>query len=275
MLARPAVALAAAGLLLFTADAWGARARRARPPPAPVCPAAGTEPVVFAQALAGDRFLTTTRQEVRLVGLHAPPGREDARLALDRLLRGRPLALARAGAAADRYGRIPAQVFAGGAWVQGLLLKEGLVLAAPDVASAPCAGPLLAAEAEARTMRTGGWYDGRFRVLDDAQLMREAGRRAGTFQIVEGTVMSAAVIRGRAYLNFGEDWRSDVTVTIAPEDMRGFRTARVNPRQFAGQRLRVRGWIELFNGPNLQIATPGAIEVIGGAPVGPQQTAAP
>jgi hypothetical protein len=54
----------------------------------------------------------------------------------------------------------------------------------------------------------------------------------------------------------------DFTVTIAPLDMREFRRARFDPRMLTGKTIRVRGWLELYNGPNMQIATPGAIEVL-------------
>jgi hypothetical protein len=42
--------------------------------------------------------------------------------------------------------------------------------------------------------------------------------------------------------------------------MRNFRRAKLDPRELAGKEIRVRGWLELFNGPNVQIAVPAAIE---------------
>jgi hypothetical protein len=49
-------------------------------------------------------------------------------------------------------------------------------------------------------------------------------------------------------------------VTIAPEDMKSFRQARFDVKKLAGQNIRVRGWIELYNGPEIEVTTPGAIE---------------
>jgi micrococcal nuclease len=265
---RPAAALAAAGLLLSATPTQSAAPRRAAPPVAS-CPTAGSEQVTFARAIAGDRFATADGREIRLVGIHASRSAETARLALSARLANRRVTLAPAASPRDRYGRLQAQVFADGVWVQGDLLRNGVVLAAPDIVSDPCAAMLLLAEETARNARTGGWYDGRFDVLTVDGFMREAGRRVGTFQLFEGRVVSAAVVRGRAYLNFGDDYRRDVTVSIAPEDMRLFRRQRVDPRKLAGARLRVRGWVELFNGPNIQIATPGALEVLE-APVAAQ-----
>jgi hypothetical protein len=44
--------------------------------------------------------------------------------------------------------------------------------------------------------------------------------------------------------------------------MKLFREKRVDVRKLAGQRVRVRGWLELYNGPEMEIANPAAIERI-------------
>jgi hypothetical protein len=75
-------------------------------------------------------------------------------------------------------------------------------------------------------------------------------------------VVTASLNRGRAYINFGADYRSDFTVTIDPEDMRTFRQARFDIPSLAGRRIRVRGWVEFYNGPEMTLARPEAIEVL-------------
>jgi hypothetical protein len=107
------------------------------------------------------------------------------------------------------------------------------------------------AEASARQARAGAWRSGAFEVLTVPSLMGDVRRRAGTFQLVEGTVVSASVVRGRAYVNFGVDHATDFTATVAPVDMREFRRLGFDPRMLAGRTIRVRGWLELFNGPNI------------------------
>lgn len=155
-------------------------------------------------------------------------------------------------------------VFADGVSVQDELLRAGLALAAPDRASISCASTFLAAESAARGERAGLWGNGTFEVLTVNQINIDASRRAGTFQIVEGVVEAAAVVRGRAYLNFGIDRRTDFTVTVAPQDMRAFRAVRVDIKSLAGKRVRVRGWLELYNGAELSLSTPGALEILDG-----------
>ncbi len=233
---------------------------------APECPLNGVRVVGFARTLDGGGFITTDGEEVRLSGILAlgaggetpsEPAASAARDALSKHLRDRTVTIAPADAARDRYGRTIAQVFADGTWVQATLLQTGEVRAAPDHASAPCAKVLLAAEAEGRERRLGQWRGG-FRVQDPDGIRF----RVGSFQVVEGSVVTASVMRGRAFINFGADYRTDFTVTIEPEDMRTFRQAKFDVPALAGKRVRVRGWVEFYNGPEITITTPAAIEVL-------------
>jgi micrococcal nuclease len=232
----------------------------------PSCPISGMRSVGFAKALDGETFTTTDGTQVRLAGVLAPPETRDAalpsiaeaaRAALTASLRAGALTLA-SEADADRYGRVSAQVFADGAWVQGALLKAGTLRVVPDRASEPCTRELIAAEGQARDARAGHWRDGVFSLRTPDQLRN----RIGTFQTVEGTVTTATTYKGRAYINFGVDYRTDFTVTVAPSDMKAFRTARFDVKKLTGKRVRVRGWVELYNGPEMEIVTPAAIETL-------------
>lgn len=258
--------LVSMALVADHADAASRKAAAAsRAAKAPQCPSMGTRSVVFAKALDGSSFVTPDGMEIRLAGVLAPgeggetlsPAQSDAaRATLAALLRSGPLTLAGDEAPRDRYGRVRAQVFAGGDSVQSALLRAGEVRVAPDRASALCAHELISAEDDARAQRNGHWRDGLFALRTPEQL----DNRTGTFQIVEGTVTTATLYKGRAYINFGADYKKDFTVTVAPQDMKLFRQARFDVRKLAGQRLRVRGWVELYNGPEMEIADPAAIE---------------
>jgi endonuclease YncB( thermonuclease family) len=180
-----------------------ARAAKASPK-TPQCPSTGTRSVVFAKALNGSTFVTSEGMEVRLAGVVAPgesgeslsaAQTDTARSALAALLRSGPLTLSGEEGSRDRYGRLPAQVFAGGASVQAALLRAGEVRVAPDRASALCDKEFISAEDEARTQRAGHWRDGLFVLRSPEQI----NNRTGTFQIVEGTVQTATLVKGRAY----------------------------------------------------------------------------
>ncbi len=169
----------------------------------------------------------------------------------------------------DRYGRIRAQIFLpdnpSDPWLQLALLKRGLarVSLAPD--RRECASELLAAEAQARATKTGLWAYPAYVVRNPQTVARDVG----TFQVVEGKVVSANLRGGRGYLDFGADWHSDFTVTISQDDMENFRAASVDPRGFAGKTVRVRGWVENRDGPEMEVAVPESIEIVPDAPLKP------
>ena len=253
-----------AGALIFGMAQESSKAASRSVAKAAECPAAGARVVQFARALDGEGFVTSEGEEVRLSGILALASGDErasapaaARDALAKALRDRTVTLAPAEPSHDRYGRTIAQVFADQTWVQAALLSAGEVRAAPDAASAPCVKALLLAEAHARQSGKGQWRAG-FRVRDPDDIRN----RVGSFQIVEGKVITASVTRGRAFINFGMDYRSDFTVTVEPDDMRIFRQARFDINALAGKRIRVRGWVEFYNGPEITITTPAAIEVL-------------
>ncbi|HUO91993.1 MAG TPA: thermonuclease family protein [Rhizomicrobium sp.] len=218
-------------------------------------------------------LVLTDGRAVRLEGVMLPAGDRDhapnylaerALGSLNELARNRALSLAVFVPKEDRYGRLRAQVFFPDVrdepWLQVALLKRGFarVSIAPD--RRECASELYAAEAYARRKHYGIWASGFYDVRTPADL----GGTIGTFQIVEGKVLSARVKDGRAYLDFGRDWRRDFKATISPADMRRFRDAGVDPRTYEGLTIRVRGFVDALGGPEIEVASPEAIEVVQG-----------
>jgi micrococcal nuclease len=176
-----------------------------------------------------------------------------------RLLDGLTVSLRARAPKLDRYGRLRAQVLlSDDRWLQEELLRRGLARAeiAPD--RPECARELYAAEEEARKAHLGLWA-----VPGNAIRTPESlrWRDLGTFQIVEGTVLNVKV-SGRAYLNFGRNWRTDFTVTISTDAMKTFRRAGVDPYGYVGKRIRVRGYIDRMNGFEIEAASPEAIEML-------------
>ena len=84
----------------------------------------------------------------------------------------------------------------------------------------------------------------------------------GSYELVQGRVREATLVRGRAYLNFGTNYRDDFTATIAPRDMKRFREAGIDPVAYEGRIVRVRGWLRNFNGPSIDVTHPEQIEVL-------------
>jgi hypothetical protein len=162
----------------------------------------------------------------------------------------------------DRYGRLRAQVFFpydhDQPWLQLMLLERGLarVDLAPD--RPECAGNLYAAEAKARAGHRGIWAYRAYAIRHPNDLAKDIG----TFQIVEGIIQSVGAHDGRIFLDFGPDWRSDFTATIAPKNMKRFRRAGLNPRKLMGKHVRVRGWVQSWHGPEIDLAIPQQLQIL-------------
>lgn len=201
-------------------------------------------------------------RQVRLAGLRLERGAE----ATLRALAGRPLTLRGYAPRTDRYGRLRAQAFVqdgqGEHWLQRDLLARGLARVAIAADRYECAAELYAAEAQARAARIGLWADPAF----DIRPSDAAGADIGHFAVVEGRVLDAERKNGRVYLNFGLDWRTDFTATIAPADMKTFRRLKFDPLRLLGSRVRVRGIVQSYHGPEIEIANPFQIEALGATP---------
>jgi hypothetical protein len=117
---------------------------------------------------------------------------------------------------------------------------------------------MLAHEAAARTARRGIWADSFYAV----RTPETADRYLGRFELIQGRVLDVAVVRGRAYLNFGADWRRDFTATLAPPVRRLFEAEGIDPMIYRGRIVRVRGWLKSYNGPMVDITHPEQIEVV-------------
>ena len=224
------------------------------------------------EVVDGGTVLLDDGETVRLAGIQAPkPAHEgagsgagpfamDARQALAGLVLGRRVGLAFGGSRRDRHGRLRAHLVRldDGAWIQGALLAAGLARVHSLIDDRAAVAAMLVHERRARAGRLGLWTEARYRV----RAADEAGTGLRSFQLVEGRVRAAAVVRGRGYLNFGADWREDFTVSIAPRDRRRFEAEGVAVQDYEGRLVRVRGWIKSFNGPMIEATHPEQIEVI-------------
>ena len=219
----------------------------------------------------GDTLVLEGGREVRLVGLQAPklplgrrgfrawPLADEAKAALEEIALGRRLGLAFTGRREDRHGRWLAHLErADGLWVQGMLLDRGLARVYSFADNRALVAEMLARERAARAAGLGIW-------AHPFYALRSPGTAAadiGSFQLVEGRVLAAAKVRGRVYLNFGPDWKTDFTISIAPKAWKLFAAEGIAPEDYRGRRLRVRGWLKSLNGPSIAASHPEQIEVL-------------
>ena len=226
--------------------------------------------IVDGDTLIIDPALGGARQ-VRLVGIQAPklplgrkgfrawPLAADSKRALERLALRRRVRLAFGGARMDRHGRHLAHLFRDdGVWVQGLLLADGMARVYTFHDNRAVTPAMLAREHAARDGKLGIWTHPFYavRAADPAHLMN----RLGTFQLIEGTVRAAARVKSRIYLNFGDNWRTDFTITLDGQARRLFEKAGIDLLSLQAQTVRVRGWLRKRNGPMVQVSHPEQIE---------------
>lgn len=211
----------------------------------------------------------TTR--VRLAGVVAPLTPADtpsnapwppimaARDGLSALIADRCLSLVPDSPSIDRYNRLYAHVYRDdGLWIQGELVRLGLVIVLPDLDAPERIRQLLPLEAAARANRRGLWANDAYAV----RTVDEARRYVGTLQLVEGRVHKATRVGPWVYLNFDENWKTDFTIVVPAKSLAVWKRAGIEPLQLTGRRVRVRGVIESLNGPMIEASQPEMVEVL-------------
>lgn len=198
---------------------------------------------------------------VRLAALQAPNPKEplakEALAALESLALKQQLRVEPLTKSPDRHGRTVAMAYReNGSLLQTEMLRAGLgwVYTFPD--SRRHAPTLLAAEAEAEKARRGVWAHPDYAILSS----EKADGYAGEFRLVQGAIQNAAQVRDRYYLNFGDDWKTDFTVTIERSDLKHFDKAWLET--LPGKTVRVRGWLFQQNGPAMTLSHPEQVEIL-------------
>jgi len=223
------------------------------------------------EVVDGDTVVLDDGKEVRLVGIQAPklplnrpnfkewPLAREAKEELEKLVLNQHVTLSYGGARMDRHGRTLAHLHTDdGAWAQGEMLSRGLARVYTFADNRAAAPDLLALEAGAREAKRGIWALNYYRVQD-------ADGKIGppdTYQLVEGTVVEVADVRGKYFLNFGQDYKKDFTASISARDAKSFASAGMDPKSLKGKRVRLRGWIDERNGPAMDLTHPEQIELL-------------
>lgn len=111
-------------------------------------------------------------------------------------------------------------------------------------------------ESYARAHRTGLWLEETHDVLN-ADKIDDSFRG---FALVQGTVKSSATFNNKLYINFGSNWKTDFTIVVPSEVRRKFTKQGINLQNITSQVLRVRGWVDHYNGPFVEIDHPEQVE---------------
>ena len=276
--------MAVAALAAFAFASTSAADPAAEPAKAP-CPlfaaAAPEKPLrrtaTVKEVRDNQNLLLDNGQTIRLIGAlpvniyknaASPTAKGLNRLALEAIaflrgkLQGRTISYVQTGRKRDRYDRLLAHVFSDkGQWIQGLLLQKGYARAYSFEDNRACFSAMATRERQARDKRLGLW---RFRAMQpvSADRVKLLARRRYSYQLVEGRVKKAAALRKWTFLNFSDNWKRDFTIAIKRKYRKKMQAEGFDAQQLQGKRLRVRGWIENWNGPLIKITHKQQIELL-------------
>lgn len=226
----------------------------------------------------GDTLFLDNGLKVRLSAMQSPKlplGREgfkawplskSAKRELSELALGQRVQLVYGGLRRDRYDRALAQVYLlddqgeQTVWLQEEMIRRGYgrVYTWPDTWQN--SDQLFEAEREARAAKRGIWDHPFYAVrTPDADKLAQD---MDSFQIVEGIVTSAARVRGKVFLNFGADYRTDFTIYVSKDGQKRFKVIDLDPLSIEGAKVRIRGWVEMENGPMMILDHPERLEIL-------------
>jgi endonuclease YncB( thermonuclease family) len=252
-----------------------AEAAAAAPPAAAPAPPAGCEDPVLPDRITGiaDGVIAlASGQRLRLADIRfAEPDRMPAGMAA--WLAGLGGAAVRvATSAADRWdvrrGRLAVgEGSVGAVDLTELLVAEGLALVDAGEQDRLCRPDLLSLEAKARAAGLGLWSAPNPSIFAAADTAALAGR-LGQFTIVEGRVFSVGERPARAYLNFGRFGSGGFTLTLPKRAWAELRRRGLSAEGLRGRRVRMRGAIEMWRAPVMEIVAPDMLEML---PVAPEE----
>lgn len=185
-----------------------------------------------------------------------------ARAALVKLLGNKQIVVYRKSRKPDRYGRFTSRIYLpekntdAGEW----LLERGLARWWSGLYDRKCLEQLVRAENLARQNEKGIWSRKEYRVFHAFD--KNISEMHGKFVLVQGKILSVGVRRKRTYLNFGHNWSKDFTVVLSKTDHNRFIKAEIDPESLSGRIVRVRGWVENYQGSMIRVTHPEQIEYL-------------
>ncbi len=202
--------------------------------------------------------------ELRLAGVESlwPASDSRAVATLADLVRGRELTIHDA-TKPDRYGRrvVFAVVSGHQELLQGMLLEQGVVVAAGTAIPPDCANYLTKRENVARAAKRGAWAESDD--IKSAEMLGDILAQVGRFAVVQGKVISVRESGATIYVNFGRRWTRDFALTVSKRLVRDFEAAGIKLKSLESRIVRVRGFVEQRGGPRIQAFASGQIEVVG------------
>ncbi|WP_082531676.1 DNA-binding protein [Methylobacterium sp. Leaf469] len=160
----------------------------------------------------------------------------------------------------DRWGRahVDAGVADGALDLAGGLVEAGLATVDAGERDSLCRPGLLAVESGARQAGRGLWREAEQDAQDGAALRL----RLGGFVVARGRVLWVGERPRRTYLDFARRGEDGLTVTVSKRTWRQLQERGLSAATLRGRLVRVRGIVEVWRGPTLDVASADMIEIL-------------
>jgi endonuclease YncB( thermonuclease family) len=230
--------------------------------------------VAVARVIDGETLVLADERVLRLVDIDVPsrgPLAAQAKDVLAALIDGQALSVKFSGSASDRQGRVLAELYAGDKWVQGEMLRRGFARVAGTADHRPGLAEMLKRERQARRYRRGLWAEPAYAIVAAV----EAGRHAGSFALVTGTVAQVVNNASGMLLVFGADQHNGLVLSLAPDIVKLCRAAGLDPASLVDKTVLTRGYIDGTRRPTIVINFPEQIELLKQKKAAPKSLSGP
>jgi len=222
-----------------------------------------TPPLLLQAVGPGPSYILSSGETVKLAGVWFP----DTEIASRHLqvLTGRVVTLTRP-ARRDRYGAIRSDILLGeDQHLSTGLIRRGIALAFAGPFDLPPPGAW-DAERLAEKDRLGLWSDPDFLLVGGAALSPDPIHYGSGMKILRVQVKTVGVREKWSYLNFGDDWSTDLTVKLSHDIHMALDADGLSPPSLAGRWIEVRGWLAEDGGPSMTLSHAAHLRAITAPP---------
>ena len=161
----------------------------------------------------------------------------------------------------DVYGQFTGDIHdEDGLCLQEHLLENGLAIAYIDNDEYHDAESYIESEKKARLARKNIWSQKV--TLSAEEAVDQLSRISGSFQIIEGTITSASKHKKTLYLNFGENWKEDMTISVPLSYCKTLAKYSIDCNSLVGKKVRIRGIVSSYFGPIVECLHRWQLEIL-------------
>lgn len=209
-----------------------------------IAPVYAQDNLTIKTILDANRVELSNGQIVMLGGVVAHEGAQDY---LTNRFKGKSIQPFPEDSLKNRYGEVVAHLKTiEGIWIQKELVRNGLAHAFTMPSFREGQVALLAAEKDNGTLDANAPID----------------KMIKGFQVVEGIVVDAVESGKYVYLNFGDDYKTDFTISTKKKFHKSFLAEGFNILELKGKKVRMRGWMDHYNGPFIKLSYPEQIQIM-------------